>query len=275
MSNHQAPARRSYATTTGETGAAAARINASVVYPDNVAGMWSYSTTEWNPTRLATGILATGGGFAAKGYYYITRYIEAMGLEEIKTINYNLSDWSEYDSYTGYIQYVATTMAYNPLRDEVYGCFINPERTGYNFVEWNYSYFGIKRTICPIVRPWSGCAFSSDGTLYAIERNGDLYTVDIKTGEMTLVGSTGVKSDYIGDATIDPATDTMYWSVTTDTDFGLYTVDLKTAKATKAYELLNEEQLCGMYVPEPEVERSPDAPAKSPLRQARTSPAHR
>ena len=262
MSNHQAPARRSYATTTGETGAAAARINASVVYPDNVAGMWSYSTTEWNPTRLATGILATGGGFAAKGYYYITRYIEAMGLEEIKTINYNLSDWSEYDSYTGYIQYVATTMAYNPLRDEVYGCFINPERTGYNFVEWNYSYFGIKRTICPIVRPWSGCAFSSDGTLYAIERNGDLYTVDIKTGEMTLVGSTGVKSDYIGDATIDPATDTMYWSVTTDTDFGLYTVDLKTAKATKAYELLNEEQLCGMYVPEPEVERSPDAPAK-------------
>ena len=115
VSNHQAPARRSYATTTGETGAAAAKINASVVYPDNVAGMWSYSTTEWNPTRLATGILATGGGFAAKGYYYINRYIEVMGLEEIKTINYNLSDWSEYDSYTGYIQYVATTMAYNPL----------------------------------------------------------------------------------------------------------------------------------------------------------------
>ena len=28
-------------------------INASVVYPNNAQGMWSYNTTEWNPTRLS------------------------------------------------------------------------------------------------------------------------------------------------------------------------------------------------------------------------------
>ena len=70
-------------------------INASVVYPSNAQGMWSYNTSEWNPRQLAIGITATGGGFAANGYYYITRYLEAMGFEEIKTINYNISDWSE------------------------------------------------------------------------------------------------------------------------------------------------------------------------------------
>ncbi len=237
-------------------------INASVVYPSNAQGMWSYNTSEWNPRQLAIGITATGGGFAANGYYYITRYLEAMGFEEIKTINYNISDWSEYDSYSGKIEYVATTMAYHPQRDEVYGCFINPERNGYNFALWNYSYFQPSRVICPLERPWSGCAVASDGTLYAIERNGDLYSVDIKTGEMTLIGATGVESTYMGDATIDPATDTMYWSVTTDTDFGLYSVDITTAKATKLYDLINEEQLCGMYIPAAEAATQAGAPAK-------------
>lgn len=233
-----------------------------MVYPSNAQGMWSYNTSEWNPRQLAIGITATGGGFAANGYYYITRYLEAMGFEEIKTINYNISDWSEYDSYSGKIEYVATTMAYHPQRDEVYGCFINPERNGYNFVLWNYSYFQPSRVICPLERPWSGCAVASDGTLYAIERNGDLYSVDIKTGEMTLVGATGVESTYMGDATIDPATDTMYWSVTTDTEFGLYSVDITTAKATKLYDLINEEQLCGMYIPSAEAATQAGAPAK-------------
>lgn len=239
-------------------------INASVVYPDNAQGMWSYNTTSWNPERLSVdpNILATGGGFEAGGMYYITRYREAMGFEEIKTVNYEIPAWEEYDSYTGKIEYVATTMAYTPLRDEVYGCFINPERTGYNLVRWNYSYFQPAATICAIERPWSGCAFSSDGTLYAIERNGDLYTVNLKDGKMTLVGSTGVESTYLGDATIDPATDTMYWSVTTDTEFGLYTVDIHTAQAAKLYDLANEEQLCGMYIPANEEAPAADAPAK-------------
>lgn len=237
-------------------------VYASVVYPDNVVGMWSYPVNTYNPTSLASGIMASGGGLAANGSYYANRYLEMMGFEEIRTLEYKMSDWSEYDSYTGKIEYVATTMAYSPRRDEAYGCFINAERNGYNFVEWNYSYFGIKRTICPIERPWSGCAFSSDGTLYAIERNGDLYTVNLLNGEMTLVGSTGVESTYLGDATIDTATDKMYWSVTTDTDFGLYEVDIKTATANKIYDLLNEEQLCGMFVPEPEKVISPEAPAK-------------
>lgn len=239
-------------------------INASVVYPNNAQGMWSYNTTEWNPTRLSVDpeILATGGGIEVNGMYYINRYREMMGFEEITTLNYFTSDWSKYDEYTGKIEYVATTMAYDPLRDEAYGCFINPERNGYNFVRWNYDRFLPAATICALERPWSGCAFSSDGTLYAIERNGDLYKVNIKTGEMTLVGSTGLESTYLGDATIDRATDTMYWSVTTDTEFGLYSVDLTTAAATKVYDLINEEQLCGMYIPVAAEEPAQGAPAK-------------
>ena len=225
-------------------------ICGSVVYPTNVIGMWSYSTDSWKPVELAKVIYATGGGLAAKDYYYCNTYREMMGFEEIKTYAYRMSDWAEYDAFTGKIEYVATTMAYNKDRDEAFGCFINAERNGYNFVKWNYERYAPQRVICAIERPWSGCAFSSDGTLYAIERNGDLYTVDTATGAMTKVGSTGVSSPYMGDAIIDPATDTMYWSVTSDTDFGLYAVDIKAATARKLYNLENEEQICGMFIPE-------------------------
>lgn len=226
------------------------KICGSVVYPDNVIGMWSYGTDSWNPAQLSRVVYATGGGFAVKDLYYCNTYREMMGFEEIKTYSYKTADWSEYDSFDGKIEYVATTMAYNKDRDEAFGCFINSERNGYNFVQWNYDRFLPVKTICAIERPWSGCAFSSDGTLYAIERNGDLYTVDTKTGAMTLVGSTGVPSTYLGDAIIDPKTDTMYWSVTTDTDFGLYSVDIRTATAHKLYTMENEEQICGMYIPD-------------------------
>lgn len=240
-------------------------IGASVVFPDNAQGMWSYNTTSWNPTRLSVNpeILATGGGIAApNGYYYVNRYREMMGFEEINTLSYKMSDWSEYDKYTGQINYVATTMAYSPTRDEVFGCFINEERTGYNFVKWDYDNYRPKVVICAIERPWSGCAFSKDGTLYAIERNGDLYKVNLKTGAMTLVGSTGVTSTYLVDATIDTDTDTMYWSVSTDDEQALYAVDITNAHATKVYDLANGEQLCGMYIPFKAVETPAGAPAK-------------
>lgn len=225
-------------------------INASVIYPSNVQGMWAYSTTSSNPQRLSIdpNIVATGGGIEANGKYYFNRYLEMMGFEEIKTFSYTTSDWTEYDAFTGKIEYVATTMAYNHLRDEVYGCFINETRTGYNFVRWNYDRYQPGPVIAPIERPWSGAAFSSDGTLYAIERNGDLYKVNISNGEMTLVGKTGVESTYLSDATIDIDTDIMYWSVCNDSEYALYSVDIKTAVANKLYDFDNEEQLCGMYV---------------------------
>lgn len=238
-----------------------------VVSPDHITGMWTYTPDGWNPSRLnsnANGVYATGGGLAAGQYYYVTQYREAMGFEEIKSINYEMyKDWEEYDAYTADISVVATTVAYSENRDQAFGCFINAERTGYVFCEYNYEYFKIKRTICPIEteKVWAGCAFSSDNTLYAITRQGELYTVDLATGDMTLVGATGIEATYMADATIDTNTDIMYWCVNSDTQNALYTVDLNTATPTKLYDLINEEQICGMFIPHDVVTpaQAPDA----------------
>lgn len=239
-------------------------ICASVVYPEQSTGMWSFSVSDYNPTRLSLDreLQATGGGIAANGMYYFNRYMSMLGLEEIKTFSYKIPDWSQYDSYTGKINYVATTMAYCSNRDEVYGCFINENRDGYKLVRWKYDSYLPGRAICDLPEAWSGCAFSSDDTLYAIDRKGDLYTVDIKTGEMTLVGSTGLVSNYVSDAIIDTDTDKMYWCVASDDVHALYEVNIKTGAATKLYDLSNEEQLCGMYIDSGIRSYADDTPAR-------------
>lgn len=234
----------------------------SVVFPDNVNGTWKYSTDAWNPQRLAMNVIASGGGFAVGNYYYVNRIETVMGITAIATTSYDMSDnWSIYDNYsTDKLSYVATTMAYSAERDQVYGCFLNDEGTGYTFTRWNYDYYRPDRVIAQLERPWSGCTFNRSGVLYAIERNGDLYTVNLKNGDMSLVGNTGHVSTYQTDCTWDDVTGRIIWCVNTDTEFALYSVDPATASATKLYDLQNGEQICGM-APMPAAVVS-EAPAK-------------
>jgi len=232
----------------------------SVVYPENAAGIWEFSADSYAPKLLAQKIYGNAGGFAVDDIYYVNRMEEMMGIEAFAKISYKIGTWEVYDNYTATINEMASTMAYDPIRDEAYGCFVNEERNGYEFVLWNYEYYARKKTICAIERKWNGCAFDSKGTLYAVECNGDLYTVDIRTGAQTLVGSTGLTSEFYSDCIIDPATDLMYWVVNTSAEQALYTVDLKTAAATKLYDLNNMEQICAMYIPQAEIPAG--APAK-------------
>ena len=86
-----------------------------------------------------------------------------------------------------------------------------------------------------------GLEFAPDGTLYAVgDANGasptfnTLYTVDLETGALTSVGSTGVPPPgFFHDFTFD-STGTMYGT----TSQALYTIDPKTATATKVIDFV-------------------------------------
>jgi len=86
-----------------------------------------------------------------------------------------------------------------------------------------------------------GLEFAPDGTLYAVgDANGasptfnSLYTVDVKTGAFTRVGSTGVPAPgFFHDFTVD-SRGTMYGT----TSQALYTIDPKTATATKVVDFV-------------------------------------
>lgn len=229
-------------------------ITGSVIYPHNAVGMWNFPLDSYEPTQLVQHINANAGGFAANdGYYYAGWYSSMSGIEALQVYSYDIAKgFEQYDNYNNQpLENIATTMAYSPWRDATYGCFFNKTLDGYVFAKWQYSYFRKEVEICPLERPWSGCAFDSKSQLYAIEQNGDLYRVDLFTGAMTKIGSTGVSSTFTGDAVIDPATDIMYWSVGNDTENALYSVDLSTATARKLYDYAGAEQLAGMYIAEP------------------------
>lgn len=219
----------------------------SVVFPQNTAGAWKFTTASWAPVQLAQNVIANCGGYVVDNLYYITRYEEVAGIEAVQTISYDLTDWSVDDNFTGDITYMATTMAYNPLRDEVLGCFYNEDRKSFRLATWQN--FTPRTVIRQLERPWAGCTFGPDGTFYAIERTGDLYTVDTKTGDMTLVGSTGLATDYATDALFDENAGKIIFGYTDGTVAALYHIDPATAAATKLYDMPNGDQICGMAMP--------------------------
>ena len=76
-------------------------------------------------------------------------------------------------------------------------------------------------------------ACTSGGTLYAIDMDGYLYQiVNKETGDVYCIGNTGLASQYLCCAAIDPNTDIMYFQYCTNSCDKLYSIDLETAHAT-------------------------------------------
>ncbi|MCQ2314143.1 MAG: T9SS type A sorting domain-containing protein [Bacteroidales bacterium] len=77
-----------------------------------------------------------------------------------------------------------------------------------------------------------GIGCTHDGRLYAIGQDGYLYSIDKETGNEEIIGDTGLVSQYICCAAIDPNTDVMYFEHCTNDFDKLYRIDLETAQAT-------------------------------------------
>ena len=98
--------------------------------------------------------------------------------------------------------------------------------------------------------------FSSDGYLYGIATDGNLYKIDKTNGAETLVGETGVRllndKDLFWNQSgeIDQETNTFYWAGVDYTQHSaLYTVDLSTGAATKISDFPNNETFLGILLP--------------------------
>ncbi|MCR5131435.1 MAG: choice-of-anchor J domain-containing protein [Prevotella sp.] len=103
-------------------------------------------------------------------------------------------------------------------------------------------------------------AISPAGIVYGIRNDGNLVQIDKTTGNMTVVGQTGITPMYQQSATFDPRTGRMYWAACTQTgDNGLYELDLTTGEAMLIQKFNNSEEFAGLFIPAPQAEE--DAPA--------------
>ncbi len=232
------------------TATAQFKFNAVVSFPTESAGVYGFTTADYNPTQIKRNVYASGGGVAySDGNYYGVRVETVMGITAVAQTSYKMSTWEVDENYTGKIQDVATAIAYNRDYGQAYGCYYNEDGETFRFCSVNVPYWG-KTKIADLPKAWGACAIDANGTLYAIDEDGILGIVNTDNGEFTAIGDTGLTTEWITGAIIDTETGNMLYAIKTTAEAAIYSVNLTNASATKLYDLANEEQLGGFFIPE-------------------------
>ena len=242
-----------------ETAHAMPELYGSVIYADgwssqeNAIGMYSIPTnSEMEFRRLGTSrIDASGGGVMIGDTYWVCNFVDYLGTPFVMVMSYDSKTWEEKTFAYGDTPVISTGVAYDPVTKNVYGCFRNDTNTGYVFGTVDYT--ALKRTrIADLDRMWSAVAINRQGTLYAIDELGDLYTVSKTDGAMTKVGSTGLTASHPSSACIDYRSGDIYYALTDSPEGALYKVDPSTAAPTLIYRFPKNQEVVGLYTPMPE-----------------------
>lgn len=242
-------------------------IYASVVYAESIGesqvGIYSFSATEYSRQTIAENmnLRATGGAVFVDGQYFTTRTDDFYGTIYVYHYIFDPYDFSQTPVFiSGKLDEVATDMTCDPATGIIYGCFSAPDGFSFGTLSFDTKAATIERKdICHLDKEWNACAFGTDGILYAITKDGDLYSVDTDNGAMTLLGNLGITSEYNTSAAVDPRSGRFYYAVSNTANSAIYTIDTSACSATLLYELGDNEQLRGMYFPVPLAED--DAPA--------------
>lgn len=92
-------------------------------------------------------------------------------------------------------------------------------------------------------------AIDLNGQMYGIDTGDNFYKIDKTNAVCTLVGNTGANAAYTQSMTFDHNSGTLYWA--NNGDYGLYTIDLATGKATLIGVLgeNGDDSTCAMIIP--------------------------
>lgn len=247
------------------------RVNGGAAYQSQVA-----SATE------ADGLLYTTNITSRYGTPYCTYHY-------VYDINNNYMSMCYNTQGTNFI-YVGRDLTTDPITGEIYGCMVKTSAcVNYVLARVDFGFdtatrqFNMKReALCDLENMLTALFFTADGQLWGIDlvyghdeedydkiicESSSLYKIDKHTGEMTLVGDTGVKPYYASSACCDLyGNGKVYWSVKDLDNVGsLYTVDLETGAATKLFDFPNNEEFVGMYVPMQASGKAPATPTNVEL----------
>ena len=135
---------------------------------------------------------------------------------------------------------LALETAKDPNTGIVYGEFLDLSGNGYVLATMDYPTW-TRTDIAPLQNTYAALGISSQGQLYGVATDGNLYKIDKSNGVETLVGPTGLtlanaEGGYYGmSGDIDPADDTFFFNgINANTvETGLYYIDLETGAATQ------------------------------------------
>lgn len=216
---------------------------------------------------LSANMAVPGGGCGSYDTYYTVISYSYPGQNIFYAFAYDPETWMMKAGWPQMLtrRFMATDMTWNPADDRIYGCFSNDNGDGYEFGTVDFTE-GERSVISQLPAPWNSIAASKDGTIYAIDMQGTLFTVDKNNGEATEVGSTGYTPVNVSSATFDHKTGKLYWTVSTDTEGFLCEVDPATGAAEKIADFPQGEEIYSLWVNPPAAEdRAPAAPTNLSL----------
>ena len=278
LSTLAAPARVPFKSVSRVTADYVPTIFGTVIFADNwtaatkARGIYSFEAKASADVQLNAEALGSGdfNSFCGVGYDGIYRFVTANQHEGTSYYDYNYYEystdtWQQLSTKTVYSRsHVAADYTYDVTTDKVYGVFPGETGNRQDFATIDFSGNITTNIIKQMTIPQVvAVAADSQGDIYVISVDGNLYHMDKATGDATLVGSTGVAtSDYAQSATFDPVTDRLYWACTlADDSSALFEVDTTTGAATEVLRFPHSEEITGLYIPTRLAED--EAPAKA------------
>lgn len=217
-------------------------------------------------TNIYSCNMSAGGVYQDGVLYYINYTVYQWGDSKyLYSVDTSTDPWTQKNSTFLYDYYMFATagVSIDPTTGTAYGIFSTADGQGKELGTVNYA--SAKRTcIATVEEDFVALAIDSEGQLFVIGEDGNLYKMDKTNGATTLVGPTGVTvAPYIQSATYDHVDGVLYWAAYTGSygafTSGLYTVDTKTGAATKLGAFPQNLQMSMLTVLAPLAEQ--DAPA--------------
>lgn len=258
------------------------RLMGAVIYADS----WNYLETEppygiydvSTPVPLQTlSAYASGYGTVYKdgNIYFIDEY-EDNGMVYVTVYGYDAATGEQLFAYPGDLTALTAGLALDPTSGDIYGIGFNEDASEFRVAKYTFTDDNlIVEPIATVDGDWNSFAIDSAGNFYGIRYiltpldNGELLfdgaelcSIGRTDGEVSVIGNTDVEAYYQSAATIDPRTDTMYWTISDNVGGYLSTVDLTTGKATVLFAYEDGEEVGGLYIPE-SVSQYPAAPVAS------------
>lgn len=175
-------------------------------------------------------------------------YPVQLAGQPLQMYNVNIDGWTTGTPADITDEACGTAVVYDPTTDCVYGCYYYDEFTQCGFGIGHYPSGHVTMIKDLNKELFSALAVDASGQLWAMTLTGKLYKVDKTSGDVTLIGNTGIVSQYNTSGAIDPATGIFYYAQSNDSGGYLYSIDTKTAEATLLMTFPSEEEIGGMFV---------------------------
>lgn len=181
-------------------------------------------------------------GYSVNGIIFYIRY--AFNLETMEYENANMAVPGQSPRYLSW-----TNTPYDEVTGKSYGLFFTDDGNNLEFCAMDYVTMTRETISTPSHVYLVMAVDESDGQLYAVDMEGNLYRINKTTGVETFVGATGLHPNaYRQAAAVDAAVGKLFWTyILDDNSCGVAEVDLKTAQTEKMYEFDRVVQFGDLY----------------------------